>query len=95
MTQALSYAIPQHQQTKPATVGFLLGVLGLGLIFLSGCFMIGILVVQFEPSTANQAAKTSPVGLLVYTAVLYAFAFGCFGGGTLVLVKAVKKLVAA
>ncbi|MGC4032752.1 MAG: hypothetical protein QM754_13675 [Tepidisphaeraceae bacterium] len=89
----LPYATPEYQRTKPATVGFFLGLLALGLIFLAGCFMIGILIVHAEPPSNGGAAKFSPAAWLLYTLLLYVFALSCGGGGAFMMTKAVKKLL--
>lgn len=94
MTEAMPYATPENQQAKPSTVGFMLGVLGLGLIFLAGCFLIGILILQEEPQFTS-GTPGAHADRIVLAAVLYVFTFGCGGGGAFVLVQAVRKLLCA
>lgn len=99
MSEPLPYASAPYQQTKPATVGFLLGLLGLGLIFLGGCFMIGIMVMQFADSSAGFGNSAQPTywttARVAFVILLYCCAFGCFGGGAVIIKRGVQKLMLA
>jgi len=99
VSDPLSYASAPYQQTKPATVGFLLGLLGLGLILLGGCFMIGIMIMQFADSSAGFGNSTQAsywtLGRMAFLVMLYLCAFGCFGGGAVIIKRGVQKLMLA
>ncbi|HEX8340991.1 MAG TPA: hypothetical protein VF624_08795 [Tepidisphaeraceae bacterium] len=97
MTEPLPYATAPQQQTRPAVVGFILGVLALGLIFLGGCFLIGILLLHANNpiSIGGKSDVLWTPGVLLFAAVLYACAAACFGGGAFVMAMAVRKLLAA
>ena len=93
MSEPLAYATPEYHRAKPSTVGFLLGLLGLGLIFLCGCFMIGIMIVQFARDFQGMPVYAASAGRTFFILILYVFAFSCFGGGAYVLRNSVKKLI--
>ena len=95
MTEPLPYATPQYQRTSPATVGLYFGMLGLGLIFLGGCFTIGIMMVQFSPGGPGDPFAGSPASRIIFLSFLYVVAFACFGGGLFMLINAVKRLLAS
>lgn len=72
--EALPYAVHRN---PPANDGAaLLCWTGLGLIFLGGCFMIGILAMM-TPGFSGQA-PTWRLHHTIFAAALYATALGCF-----------------
>ena len=99
MTEPLQYATPANQQTRPATVGFMLGVLALGLLVVGGCFMIGIMILQFADASAgfghsDQTGYWTPARI-IFLVLMYLSAFTSFGGGAVLMKRAVQKLASA
>ncbi len=87
----IPYATPGHRGSSPAAVGGVLMLGGLGLIGLGGCFLIGIL---FSNTDANFYGTGSlSVAVIVFQAVLYLAAVGCFGGAIFLIVRAVRVLL--
>src|SRR2546428_657081 len=85
----LAYATPAGRQGSPTWAGFFIAVVGLGLVALGGCFLIGVLIiVDVNQGRINEAAFTLML-------VLYACAFGCFGGAVATLVAGMRRLFAA
>ena len=80
--EALSYATPSRTGGA-AGVGFALIFGGLGLIFLCGCFLIGILILNNLAAgiSFNAVPRGMTPGQILLAVVLYLAAFGCFGGG--------------
>jgi ABC-type multidrug transport system permease subunit len=65
----------------------------LGLIFLGGCFLIGVLIQQSQ--IRFQAAGSSPVwsrGEILFSCVLYIISFGCFATAAGLLGCLVRRL---
>ena len=81
---ALNYATPAIGSRGPRVWACLFVVLGaLGLVFLGGCFMIGILTLN----ETHAGFGGGPPAVMPLTAsqiflecVLYVIAFACFGG---------------
>ena len=88
--ESLSYATPDRRGGGVAGVGFALMFGGLGLIFLGGCFLIGVLILN-NVSTVNGKAFTS--GELLLMTVLYVASFGCFGGAAYLITLAVRHML--
>jgi hypothetical protein len=80
---------PNHYRPSPGP-GFLLGVLGLALIFLGGCFMIGLLAVY-----GNNAMTWNGAGVYIYVVTLYVFAILCLGGAGILLRLGVRSVLKA
>ena len=80
---------PHFHRPSPGP-GFLLGVLGLALIFLGGCFMIGLLAVF-----GNNAMTWTGAGVYIYVVTLYVFAILCFGGAGVLLRLGVRSVLKA
>ena len=66
---------------------------GLGLIFLGGCFLFGVM--RFYVGAVGQMSLTSaPLALQVLPWVLYLVAFACFGGAVWMIRAGVRWLYA-
>jgi hypothetical protein len=90
---SLAYATPQPSRRNPrvsAAAAVLLA--GLGLIFLGGCFMIGIMEINQSKGFGAAAPLTKTSGMIFLEIVLYLVAFGCFGGAIFMFALAVKWL---
>ena len=79
---------PYHHRPSAAP-GLVLGVLGLGLILLGGCFMIGLLIMH-----QNTDTDWSGVSVYIYLVVLYVCAGACFAGAVTFLLLAMRSLLA-
>jgi hypothetical protein len=87
-TIPLAYATPAISH-KPSSVGlWILMFGGLGLIFLGGCFTIGILFMLTNDIDDN--ALVWRTRSYVFHIVLYLLAFACFAGGASLIVMAVR-----
>ena len=89
----IAYATPAR---RPASVGAsaVLAVTGLGLIFLGGCFLIGVLVL-FEPTLAF-GPPGPPVwtpGRVGFCVALSSLAAVSFVGSAVVLVPTVRLML--
>ena len=94
---ALSYATPAPMTRGPRIWACLILVIGaLGLVFLGGCFMIGIMQLNSPNAGFGGGAGGLPVsktaGQVILEVVLYVIAFGCFGGALSLFFLAVKWL---
>jgi hypothetical protein len=88
----LAYATPAISH-KPSSIGlWILMFGGLGLIFLGGCFTIGILI-MLEPTVGFSATPVvwTP-GRYVFHVFLYLLALGCFAGGACLIVMSVRGI---
>jgi hypothetical protein len=87
-SEPIPYATPATRPSRVAPAVWI-AIIGLALIGFGGCFLIGILMteglglVTVPPPTAS---------LVFYRIVLYATAFGCFGGAIFMIVKSLKAL---
>ena len=91
----LAYATPIRGGPSPVWAGFWVLAGGLGMVFLGGCFCLGILLLvtnAMNNGFHSPVAWTSRDTLLMV--VLYAVAFACFAAGAVMLVAAVRKLLA-
>lgn len=77
-------------EAPSAAPGLMLGMLGVGLIFLGGCFMFGLLIMYQSTDTVWTRG-----GVWVYIGVLYTLAGSCFASAGLELILAVKSLLRA
>jgi hypothetical protein len=77
----LSYATPDGAGPSPLAAAVWIAIVGLGLIFLGGCFLIGVLIV-----------KQMPFRSPIFTGVLYLCAAGCIGGAVWALVAGLGRL---
>ena len=69
----------------PATwAATIIAFVGLGLILLGGCFLIGI---EGMPTHGNAS------GMVLFEAVLYGCAFACFGGAIWLLIIGVSRMI--
>jgi hypothetical protein len=80
---------PYHHRPS-AGPGMALGAIGLGLVLLGGCFMIGLLIMH-----QNTDTDWSGVSAYIYVAVLYACVAACFAGAVFFLALATKSLLKA
>ena len=79
------YATPMRGTRGSATsAAAVIALVGLGLILLGGCFLIGVLI------TITNTLMTP--GRQFFVAVLYAVSFACFGGALWLLVLSVGRL---
>jgi len=91
---ALSYATP-GAKTASAGPGVALIFGALGLIFLGGCFLIGVMDINslaggFGPAPVTPLPKAA--GQIVLEIVLYLIAFCCFAGALFLFVTAIRWL---
>lgn len=84
---ALPYATPMTRAGSPTTAAAVISFLGLGLIVLGGCFLIGVLLCSGDFRGANR------FGIPLLVAVLYFIAFACFGGAVWLLVIGIRRLL--
>lgn len=94
----LGYATPGYAGPSPVWAGFWVLAGGLVMIFLGGCFCIGVLMLVTFDTSVGFKPSSSPgtVWAFRHTAlmcVLYAVAFACFAAGATMLVAAVRKLL--
>jgi hypothetical protein len=90
------YATPMTAH-RPAGRGWLATAIlvgGLGLVFLAGCFLIGVMSVV-SPSGFGVPAQPRPLtsGQTAFVLILYFFAFSCLGGAAALIVIAVRQLL--
>jgi hypothetical protein len=69
----------------------------LGLVFLGGCFLIGVQMVVFPQAFNTNAAPPPnwPAAAYMFVIVCYVVAFACFGGAVLLFVLATRGLLKA
>ena len=91
VTETLGYATPARVGGT-AGVGFALIFGGLGLIFLGGCFLIGVLITS-NLSGFNGVPTPITARHVLLLVVLYLAAFACFGGGAWLIVLAVRHML--
>ena len=95
----LPYQVPEPAGDRRPARGWLAAALlaaGLGLVFLAGCFLIGVLTIVSPSSTglpqyANPPRLTDHQAILV--AVLYLVAGACLIGGAVVIAAAARTLL--
>lgn len=89
----LAYATPAPTGSPVAAgVALLLG--GLGLVFLGGCFLIGVLIAtEVARENTVQGAPGLTPWVIVLLCVLYFATFACFLGALLLLVKGTRALM--
>jgi hypothetical protein len=93
MTNNIDYATPVTSRSYwPEAI---LGAIGLGLVSLGGCFLIGV-AIMFD-GFAVGLAKAGPItrGESAFVAVLYICAAACFAAAAFTLVTAIRRLVRA
>ena len=90
---AIPYATPILKRPGAAP-GAALIFGALGLVFLGGCFMIGILVINTPSILGGPGAVPYPKtpGDIVLEIVLYSLAFSCFIGGFCLFTLAIRWL---
>ena len=77
-----------HRPFSPTAAAIGLCVIGVLLIGVGGCFLIGVMLSIFSLVTPN-----SQLGVDIFVCVLYACAFCCFGGAALMLWLGVRRLI--
>lgn len=90
--ETVPYATPVARPNIWAAV--VLSFVGLGLIGLGGCFLIGILLFHIPATFMGPTAQPLPwTGKdLVFIAVLYLLALACFSGGFYILFKVCVRM---
>ena len=93
MPPALPYATPIMKRPGAAP-GATLVFGALGLIFLGGCFMIGVLILNAPEFKGGPGAPILPktAGELILEVALYVLAFSCFGGSLFLFTLAIRWL---
>ena len=97
MTDAtVPYATPMTTH-RPAGRGWLATAIlfgGLGLVFLSGCFLIGVMsVVSPSGFGVQDPPQDLTDGQMVFVLILYVFAFTCLLGAAALIAVAVRQLL--
>ncbi len=80
----LAYATPAPRPGSPVAAGVWITLAGLALIFLGGCFLIGVMICSFNNYSSGMA----------FVALLYALAFLCFTAAGCILFLGIRKLLA-
>ena len=95
-SSAIPYASPVPKSGPRVWAGVVITFAGLCLIFLGGCFLIGVLLLVNPQLALSGAAAPPPttVGSFTLMATLYLLAFGCFAGAVAVLLAGLKSLFA-
>ena len=88
--ESLGYATPSRGAGSSAGVGFALMFGGLGLVFLGGCFLVGVLILH-NVSAFNAASLSE--GQVFLLCVLYLAAFACFGGAVWLIGLSVRHML--
>lgn len=83
----LPYATPAVRAGSPTAAAALVSGVGLGLIVLGGCFLIGVLICGDSP-------RAGAFELSLLAVVLYILAFACFGGAVCLLFIGIRRLIA-
>jgi hypothetical protein len=91
MTQHLTYATP-HRSGPSIWAAAVLALVGLGLIGLGGCFLIGVMLLQSPGVFGANAAVIMTPGTVLLLLVLYGMAAVCFLGALYLLVTTARKL---
>ena len=81
---SLNYATPAAQPRRLSPAAILMCG-GVALVFLGGCFLIGVMITNGEA-----AATPLSVGQIVFELVLYAATLGCFGGAIYLIYLAIR-----
>ena len=91
MTNApiLGYANPQTMRRPSVVLAAVLMLTGLALIFLGGCFLIGVMFSMFSFSGAP--VPLSP-GALIFQGILYTLAAAAFTGAAFLISLAFRWL---
>ena len=79
----LPYATPVSPSGSPVVAAVWITLAGLAMIFLGGCFLIGVMICNFN-KTGNEP----------FIVILYALAFCCMGAAVFLLVQGIRKLLA-
>ena len=82
----IPYATPSSRAGSPTAAAAVIAAIGVALILLGGCFLIGVLACVSGAADPN-AGRAFLVG------VLYILAFGCFAGAGWLLFVAVARLI--
>lgn len=85
--ETLHYTTPAGDTRSSARwAAAAIAIIGLGLIFLGGCFLIGVLML-----TQIQMASH---GRVIFIGVLYVTTLGCVGGAVWLLAISIRRLIA-
>jgi hypothetical protein len=79
----LAYATPAPGAGSPVAAGVWITLAGLALIFLGGCFLIGVMLCSFNRGGSSE-----------FVILLYVLAFLCFAAASCVLFLGIRKLLA-
>ena len=93
--ETLTYATPSPRPGSGLGAGVWITIAGLALIFLGGCFCIGIMI-SLNVGNTNVAgivpgSASSHFGFII---LLYILAFACFGSAAFVLFLGIRRLLA-
>ncbi len=92
----LAYATPAPASGSGLAAGVWITLAGLALIFLGGCFCIGVMIALnagninggFGPGSTTPTASNA-----FFIALLIVLAFACFGSAGVVLYLGIRKLL--
>lgn len=90
MSDFIAYATPAHRRSYWAEA--ILCFTGLGLIFLGGCFLIGIGFIYGIFGLPN-APITWTAGTVFFASILYALSFGSILSAVWLIALAVRRLM--
>ena len=88
----LPYAMPAPSYAHKVFAGAAVLLSGLGLIVLSGCFLIGVMIITNHGFNSNVAAAPISQSALVLVAVLYALSGITFAGAVVVILSGLRGL---
>ena len=85
---AINYATPAPRRGMGPS--WLVHFTALGLIFLGGCFLVGILTLNSQASFHAGPPGDKTAGQIILEVVLYLAAGGCFGGAIALILLGIK-----
>jgi len=91
--KVLSYATPGALKPRVAPSAVVI-LAGLALVFLGGCFMIGIMSVNQHAGFGPPPVPLPPLTAsdIIFELILYVLAFGCFASAVFLIALGVKWL---
>jgi hypothetical protein len=90
----IPYATPSPRRGSPVMAGSAILLAGLGLVFLGGCFLVGVLIVtEAGRENAMQGLGGMTTPMVVLLCVLYVLAFACFAGALTLLFIGTRALL--
>ena len=85
----LGYANPQTMRRPSVIPAAVIMATGLGLIFLGGCFLIGVMLSMFS---LGGAAVPMTTGTMIFQSILYTLAAAAFAGAVTLFCLAFRWL---